>query len=68
MNRHRWFLFAVALIVAAGLTAAPANADPTALWTIVHDQCVPDEEASSDPAPCALVDLVGGETRGYTVL
>ena len=64
-----WFLFALALIVGAGgVTAAHANADPNALWTIVHDQCVPDEEASSDPAPCALVDLGGGESRGYAVL
>ena len=64
-----WFLFALAVIVGAGgVTAAHANADPNALWTIVHDRCVPDEEASSDPAPCALVDLVGGEGRGYAVL
>jgi CDP-diacylglycerol pyrophosphatase len=45
------FLFVVALVVAAGgATVANANADPNALWTIVHDQCVPDQEASSDPA------------------
>src|SRR5262249_7695275 len=59
---------ALTVIVAAGVTAAPANADPNALWTIVHDKCVPDEEASSDPAPCALVDLAGGENRGDAVL
>jgi CDP-diacylglycerol pyrophosphatase len=64
-----WFPFALALIVAAGgVTAAPGNADPNALWTIVHDRCVPDQESSSDPAPCALVDLGGGEGRGYAVL
>jgi len=64
-----WFPFALALIVAAGgVTAVPANADPNALWTIVHDQCVPDQESSGEPAPCALVDLGGGERRGYAVL
>jgi CDP-diacylglycerol pyrophosphatase len=63
------FLFVVALVVAAGgATVADAMADPNALWTIVHDQCVPDQEASSDPAPCALLDLGGGERRGYAVL
>ena len=67
-----WFPFALALIVAAGgvtaVSTAPANADPNALWTTVHDQCVPDQESSGEPAPCALVDLGGGERRGYAVL
>jgi CDP-diacylglycerol pyrophosphatase len=59
----------LALIVAAGgVTAAPTNADPNALWTIVHDECVPDQEARRDPAPCSLVDLNAGERRGYAVL
>jgi CDP-diacylglycerol pyrophosphatase len=65
----KWLLVALALIVATGgVTAAHASADPNALWTIVHDQCVPDQEASSDPAPCSLVDLSIGERHGYAVL
>ncbi|HZB92433.1 MAG TPA: CDP-diacylglycerol diphosphatase [Stellaceae bacterium] len=48
--------------------AAPRAADPSALWHIVHDRCVPDEEQHHDPAPCALVDLAAGEARGYVVL
>jgi len=69
VNRRRWFLFALALIVtAAGATTAPANADPNALWTIVHDQCVPDQETNRDPAPCSLVNVGAGEQRGYAVL
>lgn len=64
-----WLLLALTFIVAAGgVTAGQANADPNALWTIVHDQCVPDQEASSDPAPCSLVELDAGESRGYAVL
>jgi len=63
-----WFLFALAIIVAGGVTAAPANADPNALWTIVHDQCVPDQQTSGDPAPCSLVDLGAAERQGYAVL
>jgi CDP-diacylglycerol pyrophosphatase len=33
------------------------------LWMIVHDQCVPHEQLNDDPAPCALVDLSGGEDK-----
>jgi CDP-diacylglycerol pyrophosphatase len=35
---------------------------------IVHDQCVPDQKQSGDPAPCAAVDLSGGEQKGSAVL
>ena len=64
-----WLLIALALILTAGgATAAHANADPNALWTIVHDQCVPDQETSRDPAPCSLVDLSAGQRHGYAVL
>lgn len=55
---------AVAFVLAAG----QAHADPNALWTIVHDRCVPDERASGDPAPCSLVDVAAGERYGYAVL
>jgi CDP-diacylglycerol pyrophosphatase len=48
-----------ALLVIAIALAPSASADPNALWTITHDQCVPDEEQHADPAPCALVDLPG---------
>jgi CDP-diacylglycerol pyrophosphatase len=68
LRGRNWFLFALAIIVAWGVTAAPANADPDALWTIVHDQCVPDQQTSGDPAPCSLVDLGAGERQGYAVL
>jgi CDP-diacylglycerol pyrophosphatase len=60
---------AAALIVGvAPLTAARVDADPNALWTIVHDQCVPDQQTNGDPAPCSLVDLRTGERHGYVVL
>lgn len=45
------------------LEPAVAQADPNALWTIVHDQCVADEQQHHDPAPCAKVDL----DQGYVV-
>ena len=45
-----------------------AFADPNALWDIVNGQCVPDQHTAGEPAPCALIDLDGGEARGYAVL
>ena len=48
--------------------APQAVADPNVLWTIVNGQCVPDQRNNGDPAPCALVDLDGGEPRGFAVL
>lgn len=50
------------------LPIAARASDPSALWHIVHDRCVPDEEQHHDPAPCALVELADGEARGYVVL
>ena len=41
-----------------------ATADPDALWHIVSEQCVPDQQQSNSPKPCALVDLAAG----YVVL
>jgi CDP-diacylglycerol pyrophosphatase len=55
----------LALTLLLALTAVPANAaNPDALWQIVHDRCVPDQQANDQPAPCALVEL----NRGYAVL
>ena len=56
---------AIVLLGALGLTRA---FDRNALWTIVHDQCVPNQQQLADPAPCARVDLQGGVERGYVIL
>lgn len=51
----------IALLLLLALAALPARAaDPDALWHIVHDRCVPDQQAHGDPTPCARVDLAGG--------
>ncbi|WP_264068915.1 CDP-diacylglycerol diphosphatase [Mycolicibacterium komossense] len=61
-----------AVLVVSVPTIATAGADPNALWAIVHDKCLPDEQLHDDPAPCALVDLSGGkdagQQTGYAVL
>jgi CDP-diacylglycerol pyrophosphatase len=57
-----------------GLLAVPAAAlalrvhDPSALWKIVHDHCVPNEAQHGMPAPCAVVDLRHGVAGGFVVL
>jgi len=65
----------IASCVAAGaaigllLSSWAARAyDPNALWTIVHDRCVPNQLAHGDPKPCAEVDLQNGAEHGYAVL
>jgi CDP-diacylglycerol pyrophosphatase len=60
----------LALVLAAGLAFAPrsACADPSALWRIVHDACVPHAEARQGPKPCESVDLAGGVTEGVAIL
>jgi CDP-diacylglycerol pyrophosphatase len=60
------------LVLAAALVALSTMrgiaADPDALWKIVHGRCVPNAEKTGQPAPCAFVDLQGGEGRGTAVL
>ncbi|PND58337.1 CDP-diacylglycerol diphosphatase [Mycobacterium sp. ENV421] len=59
----------LAAALALGLLAPQtADADPNALWRIVHDQCVVDVQLHHDPAPCSRVDLGRGESGGYAVL
>jgi CDP-diacylglycerol pyrophosphatase len=49
-------------------TATTHAFDPSALWNIVNDKCVPNQQQHGDPAPCAAVDLKGGVEHGYVVL
>jgi CDP-diacylglycerol pyrophosphatase len=62
---------AVAIMLCLGVSLALAHAtsaDPNALWEIVHNLCVPDQQLHGDPAPCQLVDLRHGERDGYAVV
>ena len=58
-------VFAIALL---GASQKGRAADPEALWKIVHDQCVPDQQQNRNPAPCALVDQNKGDAKGYAIL
>ena len=65
----RWAGAALAsLLVVAAATLAVRAADRIVLWRIVHDQCVPDQKNNGAPAPCALVDVAGGEEQGVAIL
>lgn len=58
----RWF---ASLVFAVGVCwPRLSEADPNALWRIIHEQCVPHQEQFHWPAPCAEVNLLGG----YVVL
>src|SRR3954451_6804938 len=59
----------VVWLVAVG-SAGPvrADGDPGALWRIVDGQCVPNEVAHGDPAPCASVELGPQGRSGWAVL
>lgn len=58
---HRLLL---SLVLLAGVPPTVNAADPSALWHIVHDRCVPDQQQNQEPAPCTQVDLA----QGYVVL
>jgi CDP-diacylglycerol pyrophosphatase len=61
MTRAAHRLLLMALLAATALTA---RADPSALWHIVHDRCVPNEQDKQTPSPCSEVDIA----QGYVVL
>ncbi len=67
MKPQRYLPVACALIWAIAGSACHHD-DPDALWKIVHQRCVPDQQQHGVPAPCALVDLAAGEDKGYAVL
>jgi len=56
--------FAAWLCSAMFCVTAHAADDPSALWRIVHDQCVPHEREFATSLPCAAVD----EAAGYAIL
>jgi CDP-diacylglycerol pyrophosphatase len=47
---------------------APAAADPSTLWNIVHGQCVPHAMGGEGPGQCVAVDMAGGERQGVAIL
>jgi CDP-diacylglycerol pyrophosphatase len=63
-----WRAAPLAVAVVLVVSSLPARADPNALWRIVHDGCVPHEEAGEGPKPCESVDLAQGVAEGVAIL
>ncbi|QJW53157.1 CDP-diacylglycerol pyrophosphatase [Serratia plymuthica] len=61
--RRRLYWYLVPLIVAAlalGAWFGLKSSHPDALWRIVSQQCLPNQQAHNNPAPCAQVDTQAG--------
>ncbi len=65
----RWIAAASGLFIALSAHAGVAQADPNALWNIVHGRCVPDwQQRSVLRPPCVAVDLKKGVAGGFAVI
>ncbi|MBV4368748.1 CDP-diacylglycerol diphosphatase [Erwinia phyllosphaerae] len=53
-----------AVVAATGLTALEHKNNANALWNIVSQQCIPNQQQNNDATPCRLVDL----HNGYVVM
>ncbi len=62
------YLASLALGLSVLLATFAWSGDPDALWNIVHQKCVPDQEQHADPAPCIEVNIANGEESGFAVL
>ncbi|AEF47934.1 CDP-diacylglycerol pyrophosphatase [Serratia sp. AS12] len=61
--RRRLYWYLVPLIIAAlalGAWFGLKSSHPDALWRIVSQQCLPNQQAHNNPAPCAQVDTQAG--------
>ncbi|MDV6277508.1 CDP-diacylglycerol diphosphatase [Rhodococcus erythropolis] len=53
----------------SGSGEANAAGDSNKLWQLVHDECVPHQQAGQNPPePCAQVNIAGGVDHGDAVL
>ncbi len=57
-------LIVLIVIIAIAYYVWPHSGNPSALWNIVSQKCVPNQEKNGQPAPCSQVD----EQQGYVVL
>jgi len=61
-----WRSAVIALVLVGAVTGSIAyhSRKSNALWRIVHNACVPNQEKHGNPAPCTLVNL----KQGYALL
>lgn len=48
------------LLTGCAVLAKGVARDPDALWAVVHNVCVPNQQVFANPAPCAEVNLAAG--------
>lgn len=66
---RRWIAVTSVIFIALLAQARAAQADPNALWNIVHGQCVPDwQQHRALRSPCVAVDLKKGIAGGFAVI
>lgn len=68
VRRRIAILASLAILLTAVGAITVALADPSALWRIVHDRCVPNFVQHGSPKPCLTVDLHHGEEHGTVLL
>jgi CDP-diacylglycerol pyrophosphatase len=68
LRMTKFWVAGVVALAAVGAMVTARAADPSALWHIVNDRCVPHEQKDHDPSPCALVELSDGVEKGYAIL
>jgi len=61
-------LFIASALSLALLIITKQTINAGALWSIVHDRCLPGMEKDNNPSPCVSVDLSRGESDGFVVL
>lgn len=66
MSLRRWFFWGLTLlaVIVIALYFRLKPADPNALWHIISQQCLPNQQQNNNPSPCAQVD----EQAGFVVL
>ena len=66
---RRWLVAIIGAVASVLLGDNSGHAtEPDALWKLVHDKCVPDQQQNNNPAPCAVVNQRGGDAKGYAVV
>ncbi|ACY86205.1 CDP-diacylglycerol pyrophosphatase [Edwardsiella piscicida] len=63
-HRYTYGLAATLLLLTAAVALLLYHPQSDALWRIVSQQCLPHQQASGDPAPCAYLD----RRQGYALL
>lgn len=59
-NSFKIIIFLLFVIIAISMQWLFNRGNPNALWQIVRQQCVPNQQKNNDPSPCLKVDLSSG--------